>query len=141
MFYRKNAIFETKDYHMPFLIEGDKRCPRIAADFDKGLIEISGISLPENPYNYYQPLLEELSSYVKAPNDKTLLSFKLEYFNTGSALALRNTIQKLNDELPENTFSVKWYYETDDVDMLDSGEEFASIFSKANFDIIEVEEF
>lgn len=126
---------------MPFLIEGDKRCPRITANFDKGLIEISGISLPENPYNYYQPLLEELSSYVDAPNEKTLLSFKLEYFNTGSALALRNTIQKLNDGLPEDTFSVKWYYEMDDVDMLDSGEEFATIFSKANFEIIEVEEF
>lgn len=126
---------------MPFLIEGDKRCPRIAADFDNGRIDISGISLPENPYNYYQPLLEELSNYVKAPNEKTLLSFKLEYFNTGSALALRNTIQKLNDELPENSFYVQWYYETDDVDMLDSGEEFATIFSKANFEIIEVEEF
>lgn len=126
---------------MPFLIEGDKRCPRIEADFDRGFIEISGISLPENPYHYYQPLQEELEKYVKSPNESTLLSFKLEYFNTGSALALRNTIQKLSDKLPTNTFSVKWHYEKDDVDMLDSGEEFASIFAKANFEIIEVEEF
>lgn len=126
---------------MPFLIEGDKRCPRIEADFDRGFIEISGISLPENPYSYYQPLLEELDKYVSAPNDQTLLSFKLEYFNTGSALALRNAIQKLSERLPNASFSVKWHYERDDVDMLDSGEEFAAIFSKANFQIIEVEEF
>jgi hypothetical protein len=78
---------------------------------------------------------------VSAPNDQTLLSFKLEYFNTGSALALRNAIQKLSERLPNASFSVKWHYERDDVDMLDSGEEFAAIFSKANFQIIEVEEF
>lgn len=126
---------------MQFLIEGDKRCPRIEADFEKGFIEISGISLPENPYHYYEPLQDELDKYLTSPKERTLLSFKLEYFNTGSALALRNTIQKLNDKLPDNSFLVKWHYEKDDIDMLDSGEEFASIFSRANFEIIEVEEF
>ena len=38
---------------MSLLIEGDKRCPRIEVNTSEGLIEISGISLPENPYNYY----------------------------------------------------------------------------------------
>ncbi len=126
---------------MTFLIEGDKRCPRISADLQNGLIEIEGISLPENPYNYYQPFLDELDDYLSAPLANTTLSLKLEYFNTGSALALRNTIQKLNDGLPANSFTVKWYYEKDDIDMLDSGEEFASIFANAQFEIIEVEEF
>lgn len=126
---------------MTFLIEGDKRCPKISADFENGVIEIEGISLPENPYHYYQPFMDELDDYLKSPLPKTTLSLKLEYFNTGSALALRNTIQKLNDGLPDNTFTVKWYYEKDDVDMLDSGEEFASIFAKSQFEIIEVEEF
>lgn len=126
---------------MPFLIEGDKRCPRIEADFERGIIEISGISLPENPYNYYQPLLDEIDHYITAPKNSTTLNFRLEYFNTGSALALRNTIQKLNDNLPADSFHVRWYYEKDDIDMLDSGEEFATIFEKTTFDIIEVEEF
>ncbi|MGB1103186.1 MAG: DUF1987 domain-containing protein [Crocinitomicaceae bacterium] len=126
---------------MSFLIEGDKRCPRIEVNTAEGLIEISGISLPENPYNYYLPLHKKLDEYIKNPQTTTKLNFRLEYFNTGSALALRNTIQKLCDELPENSLMVKWYYEEDDVDMLDSGEEFATIFPKANFEIIEVEEF
>ena len=127
---------------MRLLIEGDKRCPRIEADFEKGEIEISGISLPENPYSYYRPLQEELEKYVNSPQSSTLLSFKLEYFNTGSALALRNTIQKLYEGLPpEHSLNVKWYYERDDVDMCDSGEEFATIFERAHFDLIEVEEF
>lgn len=126
---------------MTFLLEGDKRSPKILADFEAGKIEICGISLPENPYNYYQPFLDKLETYVSAPCDNTLLSFKLEYFNTGSALALRNTIQKLNDNLSQGTFKIKWYYEKDDLDMLDSGEEFAAIFSKTEFEMIEVEEF
>jgi hypothetical protein len=126
---------------MSILIEGDKRCPKIEMDSDKGFIQISGISLPENPYNYYLPLHKALDKYIQNPKEQTLLSFKLEYFNTGSALALRNTIQKLSESLPQGSFEVKWYYEEDDVDMLDSGEEFASIFPKARFEIIEVEEF
>lgn len=126
---------------MSLLIEGDKRCPRIEVNTSEGLIEISGISLPENPYNYYLPLHKKLDNYIKDPKEMTKLNFRLEYFNTGSALALRNTIQKLCDHLPEGTLEVKWYYEEDDVDMLDSGEEFATIFPRANFEIIEVEEF
>jgi hypothetical protein len=139
--YYKNDTFVRNDEGMPFLIEGDKRCPRIEADFSAGLIQISGISLPENPYNYYQPAIHEIEDYIKNPCEKTLLSFKLEYFNTGSALAIRNIIQLFNDKLPINSFSVKWYYEEDDADMLDSGEEFASIFSKTHFEMIEVPEF
>ena len=126
---------------MSLIIEGDKRCPKIEMDSEKGFIQISGISLPENPYNYYLPLHKELNQYIQNPKDKTQLTFKLEYFNTGSALALRNTIQKLSDSLPQGSLEIKWYYEEDDVDMLDSGEEFASIFPKARFEIIEVEEF
>ena len=126
---------------MSIRIDGDKRCPRIELNSNEGFIEISGISLPENPYKYYFPLHQELDNYIKNPKDKTLLTFKLEYFNTGSALALRNTIQKLSDGLPAGSLMVKWYYEEDDVDMLDTGEEFATIFPKANFEIIEVEEF
>lgn len=126
---------------MSFIIEGDKRSPRVEIDSNRGLIEISGISLPENPYNYYLPLQEELDNYLSTPKEETTLIFKLEYFNTGSALALRNVIQKLNDKLPTGTFNVKWYYETDDSDMFDSGEEFNSLFDNATFEIIEIEEF
>lgn len=126
---------------MTLIVEGDKRSPRITANFSTGIFEISGISLPENPYNFYQPFLNELDLYLKAPCKETVLSLKLEYFNTGSALALRNTIQKLNDNLPKDALLVKWYYETDDIDMLDSGQEFASIFKNSRFEIIEIEEF
>lgn len=126
---------------MPFLIEGDKRSPKIEAHFERGFIEISGISLPENPYNFYLPLQKEIENYVAKPKNKTLLSIKLEYFNTGSALALRNTIQKLHDNLPKESFTIKWYYEKDDTDMFDSGEEFSALFEDSNFEIIEVDEF
>lgn len=126
---------------MSFVIEGNKRCPKIEVVHERGFIEISGISLPENPYNYYQPLQDELDKYLESPKQSTTLSLKLEYFNTGSALALRNTIQKLNDILPRESFSVKWYYEKGDIDMLDSGKEFALLFGNSDFDLIEVDEF
>lgn len=126
---------------MALVIEGDKRSPKLEADFEAGLIKISGISLPENPFGYYTTLLKELEVYVKNPAPITTLEFRLEYFNTGSALSIRNVIEILNNNLKEGTFFVKWFYEMDDVDIQDSGLEFEAIFENAQFEIIEVDEF
>ncbi|MBN4072822.1 DUF1987 domain-containing protein [Crocinitomix catalasitica] len=126
---------------MPLIIEGSKRTPYIQADLDKGLITISGISLPENPYEYYRPLNEALDAYLVEPKQNTNLEFRIEYFNTGSAVVLRNLIQRLLDFLGKDHLHLKWYYERDDQDIKETADEFKAIFPALSFDLIEVEEF
>lgn len=126
---------------MSLIIEGSKRTPYIIADFEQGVITISGISLPENPFEYYRPLNEALDGYLEEAKKATLLEFKIEYFNTGSAVVLRNLIQRLQDSLTAEFLSVKWYYEKDDLDIKETADEFKAIFPTLNFNLIEVEEF
>ena len=126
---------------MSLIIEGSKRTPYIIADLKKGVITISGISLPENPYEYYRPLNEALDGYLADGNNKTLLEFRIEYFNTGSAVVLRNLIQRLHESLGDQNLSVRWYYEKDDQDIKETADEFRTIFPAVDFKLIEVEEF
>ncbi|WP_027418267.1 DUF1987 domain-containing protein [Crocinitomix catalasitica] len=126
---------------MDVITEGSKRTPKIRADFDDGIIEISGISLPENAYDYFLPLHELLDNYITNPRERTTLNFKMEYLNTGSALSVRNLILKLNNKLPKGTLDVNWFYELDDIDILETGQELASLFDNCTFQYIEVDEF
>ncbi|MCG8577920.1 MAG: DUF1987 domain-containing protein [Flavobacteriales bacterium] len=126
---------------MSLIIEGSKRTPYINADLNQGLIAISGISLPENPFEYYRPLNEALDSYLVNPKKQTQLEFRIEYFNTGSAVVLRNLIQRLFDFLGTDFMKLKWYYEMDDLDIKETADEFKAIFPDLDFELIEVEEF
>lgn len=123
---------------MSLKIEATVKTPKIEFDSQKGMISIQGISIPEDPQEFFAPLDEELNEYVHAPNEKTYLEFKLEYFNTSTTLIIRNLIRKLHDISNKTKLNVKWYYETDDEDMEEAGDEFRMLFKDIDFDIIGV---
>lgn len=126
---------------MSLKIEATVKTPQIEFDSEKGLISIEGISIPEDPQEFFMPLDEQLNEYVNAPNEKTFLEFRLEYFNTSTTLIIRNLIRKLHDISNKTQLNVKWYYETDDEDMEEAGDEFRMLFKNIDFDIIGVEKF
>jgi hypothetical protein len=67
-----------------------------------------------------------MANYSESPNDKTDFIFKLEYFNTPSSKSITDILRKLksiNDNGKDVT--VHWYYEEDDVDILDLGHVFS----------------
>ena len=123
---------------MSLKIEATVKTPKIEFDSEKGMISIAGISIPEDPQEFFLPLDEELNQYVNAPKEKTFLEFKLEYFNTSTTLIIRNLIRKLHDISNKTKLNVKWYYETDDEDMEEAGDEFKMLFKDIDFDIIGV---
>ena len=69
------------------------------------------------------------------------LEFKLEYFNTSSTLIIRNVIRKLASINHQTELKVKWYFENDDEDMQEAGDEFKLLFKDVSFDIIGVNHF
>jgi len=126
---------------MSLKIEATVKTPQIEFDTEKGLISIQGISIPEDPQEFFMPLDEQLNEYINTPNEKTYLEFKLEYFNTSTTLIIRNLIRKLHDISDKTKLNVKWYYESDDEDMEEAGNEFKMLFKNIDFDIIGVEKF
>ena len=63
---------------------------------------------------------------------------QLEYFNTSSSKCILDVFKKL-ESLAGTEVSVKWYYEEDDEDMLEAGEDYEAIIDLP-FEMIEVEE-
>ncbi len=109
-------------------IKGSDDTPTIILDADNNIMEISGRSLPEDVASFYEPILDWLDEYAESPNEKTILDFKLVYFNTASSKLLLDILLKLEDLSDEgNEVLVRWHYPDDDEDMEEAGEEYADI--------------
>lgn len=126
---------------MSLSIESTIKTPSITLDSLSGEISIAGISIPENPLEFFKPLDQALEDYISKPSPSTNLEFKLEYFNTSSTLIIRNVIRKLSSINHQTNLNVKWYFENDDEDMQEAGDEFKLLFKEVNFEIIGVNHF
>ena len=119
-------------------LEGSPKTPTIEFNSGSGYLLIRGRSIPENSIEFYKGLIEALETYNNGPQSNTKVDIQLEYFNTSSSKCILDVFKKL--EALENTnLSIAWYYEEDDEDMLEAGEDYQAII-KVPFTMIEVEE-
>ncbi|MBL4658363.1 MAG: DUF1987 domain-containing protein [Flavobacteriales bacterium] len=111
-----------------FEIEGDGKKPEVALNGEKGLIEISGRSIPEHAGKFYMPILDWIDRYVKSPAEETTIRFELEYYNSSSKRYLLDVLERFS-LLHENGHKVtlNWYYEEDDEDAEDVGTMFKEL--------------
>ncbi|GAB4138740.1 MAG: DUF1987 domain-containing protein [Bacteroidia bacterium] len=123
-----------------FVIEGTPKTPTISFDMSTGHLEIKGRSIPENSIEFYKPLVEHLERYAQKPNSNTTVNIQLEYFNTSSSKCILDVFKKL-ETIQKNgsTIVINWYYEQDDEDMLEAGEDYQAIIN-VPFKMIEVAE-
>lgn len=109
-------------------IKGTQETPEVMFDKQAGVFSISGKSLPEDVKEFYNPLIEWIENYSNEPNPETNLKVKMEYFNTASSkmlLEIFELFKNLHDS--GNKVTVDWYYQEDDEDMQDAGEDYADI--------------
>jgi len=104
-------------------IGGNSKTPKIILNGDEGKLSIEGRSNPENARDFFQPVIHWLDEYIKQPAERTELKINLELFNTSSSkylLEMLRRIRILADD--DKLFNVAWYYEEDDLEMLDTAE-------------------
>lgn len=120
----------------PLLMEGNLKCPKVVMDPQKGLIEFSGRSTPENTENLYRPLLKWIESYVDKPLEKTIVNLNFEYLNSSSSKYLIRLLDHLRRiEEKGCVCQVNWYY--DDEEFLEYGQDFEDV-SNLKFNYIPV---
>ena len=119
-------------------LEGSAKTQSINFDAASGKLELKGRSIPENSVEFYKPLNEWIDAYGKSPVSATSVDVKLEYFNTSSSKCILDLFKKL-EKLNGTDVSVNWYFEEDDEDMEEAGEDYQAII-KLPFKMIEVEE-
>jgi hypothetical protein len=81
-----------------------------------------------------------LEEYAKGPLEKTIVNVQLEYFNTSSSKCILDVFKKLEAiSKAKHDVVINWYYEEDDEDMLEAGEDYESII-RVPFKMIEIVE-
>lgn len=122
----------------PIIIEGTPKTPTVHFDSRAGVFKLEGRSIPENSVEFYKPLVDWLDRYKDSPLPKTTVEVKLEYFNTSSSKCILDVFKKLEViHKAKNDVEIKWYYEEDDEDMLEAGEDYESII-RVPFEMIEI---
>ena len=126
-------IYTERFVRMP-----SKRTPRII--LEPGKIFIMGRSIPDNPGEFYRPVQEWITDYVKNYKGKTIIEFGFEYINTSSTKWIFSFLKELS-EMKEvvNNARVTWYYELGDEDMSELGFILRSLI-ECPFLVVEVKE-
>jgi SiaC family regulatory phosphoprotein len=111
------------------IIEGTGKTPAVTFSYDDAVLEISGKSIPENSFGFYQPMLNWIDTYGNEPKPKTHVKIMLEYFNTSSSKCLLDIFRKLGNiqKSGKSEVEVSWHYEEDDEDMMEAGQDYNSL--------------
>lgn len=124
-----------------FFIEPTRVTPLVNFDPEKGILEIKGRSSPENSILFYQKIIDGLDEFAQRGGDQFTANFSYEYFNTSSSKCLFDVFKKLSKISDEGkTIVINWYYEEDDEDMMEAGEDYADLLD-LDFNFLEIEEF
>ena len=110
------------------VIESTPKTPSIKFDSKQGKLEIKGRSIPENSVEFYKPLVESLERYSSSPAAPTQVDIQLEYFNTASSKCILDVLKRLEGiHRNGNQVIINWFYEEDDEDMREAGEDYQAI--------------
>lgn len=122
-------------------IKGTKQSPFVDFNAETGKLELSGRSIPENSFEFYNPLLEWLMEYAQNPKEETILKVYLEYFNTSSSKYILEVLKKLKEVLKAEGKSVRvdWCYDEDDEEMMETGEDYEDV-TGLQFEYQEIED-
>lgn len=108
-------------------IKNTEDSPEIVFDKNSGQLTITGKSLPEDAFGFYQPAIEWLSDYIKLPQQQTHVTFNLEYFNTASSKQIFKLISLLKELSKTHAVKITWHFDKGDKDMQASGERFSKL--------------
>ena len=121
-------------------LEATVQTPLIDFDSESGLMQIKGRAIPDNPDNFWLPILNWFESYLMLPAEETIFEIDLDYFNISSSKRILVLLYKLND-LADNgrRVNVKWCYNKADEDMFEVGQDLAYMV-RVPFEFVEIEE-
>lgn len=105
------------------VLEATNKTPYIKLDKNNGIIEMSGISIPENTKEFYWNFNRWLTEYAANPAPETKVKIALMYMNSSSTVVITRMLMLLDDLIGLKTVvQIDWYYESDDLEMKEIGE-------------------
>jgi hypothetical protein len=121
----------------PLIIQSTDDTPEVILDPGNNIFKISNISVPEDAYEFYHPIIQWIKRYSENPLEETIIEFDLEYVNSASAKQLIQLLLALEDLNTKAKVLVKWYYEAIDEDMQMLGKRFKNL-ADIEFEFVEI---
>lgn len=118
-------------------IERTERSPEIDFDFGNNVFSLRGESYPEDVPAFFGPHIGALENHLDGMSEGAVeFNFEMIYFNSTSA----KVVMKLFDTLEETAekgvaVTVNWYFDEDDDNMEELGEEFGEDLEAASFNL------
>ena len=120
------------------IYEETRKTPKINFDYDSGIFEISGRSIPENSYEFYKPVMDWLDAYCETTKKQTIVKVFLEYLNTSSSKYIFDLFKKfetIHKSDKEHTILIEWFYDQDDDDMIELGDDYRDMIRGVPFEM------
>lgn len=105
------------------------KSPAVRLDPAQGLVEVMGVSIPENAERIYGPLFDAIEAYALAPAERTTIRISLSYFNSSSAKFILDTLKRLDDlhATGRSKVLLEWLHAPGDLDMIEAGRDYKSL--------------
>ncbi|MEM6641790.1 MAG: DUF1987 domain-containing protein [Bacteroidota bacterium] len=110
-----------------FVIESTKTTPYVSFTSSKKLLEIKGVSSPDNTPVFYSPVFTFLESIASYDIQHLNVCFSLLYFNSSSAKAFYNILKRIKGLTGAMTYKIDWFCDENDEDMIESVEDFMDL--------------
>lgn len=108
------------------LIEATSATPRIAFDWESGLMSIRGESYPENSFSFFKPVIDAVSQYLGETDRPLRVDVALTYLNTSSVKCVMDVLDMLEDAHGKGReVEVNWYCDPENDRAVEVAEEFA----------------
>ncbi len=94
----------------------------------EGSIKLRGRLIPNDALNFFKPIDVWISEYQNNPAEITYVDINLDLINADSKKFLVQTIQNISHvTLKNKNFIINWYHDGSDSEMLEIGEQLASV--------------
>ena len=121
------------------LIREESTTPYVKLDKENCTLTIKGKSYPEHPTIFYTPILNELKDCIYSLGDVGItVNLALEIMNSVSTKYIYNIISNINKS--SDKIKINWYYEEDDQDMEEEGQQLTTTFKNIKVKLIPTED-
>jgi hypothetical protein len=120
-----------------YIVEATSDTPMFKFDNVKGEIFIEGVSMPENAFEFFEPIYQELNISISENSKEYSIRIYLSYMNSMSNKQIMKMIKLILTKSPQS--KVTWVYSKDDELLRIKGEEIKSIFESASIMLTEVD--
>ena len=137
----KTPKMEYVDGGDSLLIQATSVTPYVELDASSGVLAFKGRSAPCACLDFYYPIIAFIDKAFTSGLESITANFAFEYFNTSSSKCLFDIIKRLAQfERSGISVEVNWFYEEEDEDMRETGEDYEEVLG-LSFNYIEIEEF